>query len=122
MTLWRIIILTAYYIIIRPERITRGPILSCLRASTTLTTLIEQGRLHRKGSRWSAVYLSKDPEKRRSQERTPRKREGAHQSKTADISVQELLAAVWRHEMTAEEAASTLRPEKRTAGRAHDHS
>ena len=81
-----------------------------------LTTLVEQGRLHRTGSRRSAVYRSSDPKKRKAQEPTTRKRSGAHQSKTANISVERLLAAVWQHEMTVEEAARTLRPERRAAG------
>ena len=75
-----------------------------------LTTLVEQGRLQRKGSRRSAVYLSKDPKKRKVQEQTPRKRKGAHQSKTADISIQKLLTAVWSHELTVDEAAARLAP------------
>ncbi len=75
-----------------------------------LTTLVEQGRLHRQGSRRSAVYRSIDPKKRNTQELTPRKRKGAHQSKTTDPSIEELLAAVWRHDLTVEEAASTLCP------------
>ena len=81
-----------------------------------LTTLVEQGRLHRTGSRRSTVYRSINKKKRDSQEWTPRKHSGAHQSKTADTSIQKLLAAVWRHDLTVEEAARTLRPEKRIAG------
>ena len=106
------------------ERITRESILSCLHASTTitapvdarskglttgqltdvlghdnvhhhLTTLVEQDRLHRKGSRRSAVYRSVDPTRRKEQEPTPRKRSEAHQSKTADTSIERLLAAFW---------------------------
>ena len=37
-----------------------------------LTALVEQGMIHRQGCRRSAVYLSKDPKKRKAQERTPR--------------------------------------------------
>jgi len=81
-----------------------------------LTTLVEQGRLHCTGSRRSAVYLSCDPKKRKGQEQTPRERSGAHQSKTADTSIQKLLTAVWRHDLTVEEAASTLRPDTRVEG------
>ena len=36
-----------------------------------LTALVEQGKLHRKNSRRSAVYFSKDPKKRNVQELTP---------------------------------------------------
>ena len=81
-----------------------------------LTTLVEQGRLHRTGCRRSAVYHSIDPKKRKPQERTPRKRSGAHKAKAADISLQKLLAAVWCHDMTVEEATSTLKPVRRAAG------
>ncbi|MDP6626819.1 MAG: hypothetical protein QGG50_02870 [Methanopyri archaeon] len=49
-----------------------------------LTTLVEQGRLHKQGSRRSAVYLSKDPKKRKRQVQTPRKRKEAHQVRAAD--------------------------------------
>ena len=131
----------------RPEPITTGPILSFLRVSTTitamvdasskgltasqladvlghdnvhhhLTTPVEQERLQRKGSRRSAVYLSKNPKKRKAQEPTPRKRSGAHRAKAADITIQKLLAVIWRHDLTvdlatAEVAAGILSIERR---------
>jgi len=81
-----------------------------------LTRLVGQGKLHRTGCRRSAVYRSIDPKKRNTQERTPRKRKGAHQVKAADNDIEELLSAVWRHDLSVEDAVGTLRPEKKTVG------
>jgi len=73
-----------------------------------LTALVEQGKLHQQGARRSAVYRSADPKKRKEQKRTPLKRPGTHQAKAADTGIEELLTAVWCHDLTVDEATAAL--------------
>ena len=70
--------------------------------------LVEQGKIHRAGSRRSAVYRSSDPKKRKVQEPMPRERSGAHQVKAADTPLQDLLTAVRRHDLTVDQAKAAL--------------